>query len=97
MDKITKEKLQKLLRKKKLPVTGTKAELIKRLMKRKQPKRPASVPAAKTQKIRANKTFEAQKRFYLSLLIQNPKSKMAQQWYKDAAITPSEFKAYRKS
>ena len=89
----TLKELKTKLKKHKLATSGNKSELQDRLSEF-VTKKVASVPI-KT-RIRQNVTFETQKKFYLSLLIQKPNSEMAQKWYKNAGISTKEFSDYKK-
>jgi hypothetical protein len=56
------------------------------------PKDSVKVAAAK---FRKQPGFESLLKFYLSLKLQKPESKMAKQFIKDARITKKEFDLYR--
>ena len=91
----TMEELKKALKKRNLPVSGTKMELCKRLKGFKPHKRtgmqasvkkPSTIPGPTKEKpIVAKKNYDPyypQKLFYVSLYKQNPNSKLAANWIK---------------
>jgi hypothetical protein len=60
------------------------------------PGKKASVPKKISGPRRKDKGFDSLKKFYLSLLLQNPKSKIATEFIKEYSITEAEIKAYKR-
>ena len=104
---ISKKNIQSMLKEKGLKSTGSKDELINSLVgamrkikvtsTKSETMKPKTKIIDKSKKIRENKSYNSMKKFYLSLYIQNPNSKMAKQWKENAQITSNEMNNYTKN
>jgi len=56
---------------------------------------PKTVKTPHTKSIRLEKGFGAQKKFYMSLLLQNPDSQMAKRFLREAKISKKELDQFK--
>lgn len=86
--------LKEKLKSKGLPVSGSKAELLKRI---RNSTATASIKSKKTKQINFNKiNSHPLGRFYISLYFQNPKSTLAQTWVRSQGLTHEDAKHFYK-
>tara|TARA_Y100000389_G_C17268654_1_gene416768 strand:+ start:377 stop:718 length:342 start_codon:yes stop_codon:yes gene_type:complete len=90
---LTIKELKVKLKKKKLPVSGTKIELCMRLM---QKRNSSMVKIRNLVKRKCPPTSDSEFKFYVSLFCQNPQSMMAKEWIEKHNVTEVKINTYCK-